>query len=222
MASAEEYYQQLYEQHAERIAVEVFVKGFSFTQSIKLRNQYPVISVRDLDKSEDFLIRSSDIFKACKKFLEKTGLIDNLCQLGGNAGILSNQAARWIRTAYTDRYKWIKTKQEVSWLKENCLSAIIHLGTEHKYQRHSFQDGWSEREYGKHTLRVDYLKEAAVAINHSIKNTDQAEELLEQVYLKFCELEKQLPEASYSPLPPLPPGMPDPFTTTEEEPENDE
>lgn len=222
MASAEEYYQRLYEQHAERIAVEVFVNGFSFTQSIKLRNQYPVISVMDFDKKEEFLVRASDIYKACKKFLEKTGLIDNLCQLGGNAGILARQAAQWIRTSYTDRYKWINTTQQKDWLKGTCLSAIIHLGTEHKYRSHNFRDGWSEREFGKHLLRVDYLKEASIAINHSIKNGEQAEELLEQVYLKFCELEKQLPEASYEPLPPLPPGMSAPFTTTNDEEENDE
>lgn len=93
---------------------------------------------------------------------------------------------------------------------------------EHKHATHNFMDDWAECQMSNILLAKSFSEETNEAINHAIKNKEDAEALIEKTYLKYLALLESREFVSYEPLPGLPAGTPDPLAMLEDDEEEDD
>lgn len=210
------------ERYAERVALKQ-VRGESFTHCMKL-NHHDVDLMVTGKNGEEVVIHGKDIAnkKCWTKFLDDMTPPLELGWISYEAGKVATRYAQWLRTKYTERYRFISSNSEMEWLRKTALLATLWHMMEHKHETHSFLDEWAESEMGKQILARLFCRDMARAVNHGIKDREHAADLLEQAYEKFLGLIEDRKFASYEALAGLPAGTPDPLALPEEEEVTDE
>src|SRR5260221_114298 len=176
----------LVERHAERKSVKI-VRGASFTHSQKLNTLEAACTVPD-ENGEYITIQGKDIYnkKTWDKYLDNVSFNIELGWLAGNAGLIANDYARWLRTGgHTKRYKNIRSRRARKWLRETTRLVVLHRILDYKEETHNFVDEWAESEMGKILLAKECRDDLHEAFHKAFKEDSHAEELLEKTYLKF-------------------------------------
>lgn len=199
----------LSERHAERIAYDA-IQAENFTQCLIRRN---IDTSRKVfgPGQEEITVRGEDIYKAWAKFLAQEHAQEDLCCLAYVANRLASLYTRWLRTRYTKRYRYLKSSEEIIWLKNIALFTVIMRIMENKYNQNRFVDKTVSIKMSNIMLLRDFNSAIAKEVNHGIKDSDRAVELIHQACAEFHEkIIARLP-VDDEPLPALPYGVPDPL-----------
>ncbi len=217
MASARQRKEEmLIERHAERAAVRA-VRGISFTHCLKLNNIDPAYTATD-ETGEKIVIQGRDVYnkKTWEKYLAQRTTPLEMGWLTGNAGITAIDYARWLRTGYTKRYQSIRSFTGREWLKKSARVTVLLRMAEHKRETHNFIDDVAERDMDNVHMAKEFSRETNEAINHAMKHNEDAEGLMEKIYLKYLSLLEKREPIPYESLPELPAGI-DPLAMPEDE-----
>lgn len=205
------------EKYAERRAL-AFLRGANFTHCLKLNNIAPSIDIVDA-KGNTITISGSDLFDArtWKKFLASTEQESDLCILTDIVDGLVKQYRIWLLTAHTERYRSISSESDLAWFEQVAGLVVVRRILEKKYEvyhcqlREVFADPWVAHEMNSIKMFGDMGKEFAKAVHHIVKNPDDAQKLIEQVYDIVYNRIQNRPMIEREPLPALPAGTPEPL-----------
>lgn len=199
------------------------IRGISAKHNMKLNYRNPQIVVVGKN-GENVTILAGQIWNesTVAKFFAQAlpGYVFDL--LSYEAPKLALRYSKWLRTAYTDRYKYIKKLEDVEWLNFTCLLAMVDAIAHHKHETHTFLDEWVAGEYERRSWYKNTTGEMAREVNHGTKDPEHAVEIIERFYEKVLHHVEEWKFAPYKMPPQLPAGTPDPLAFPEEEVENDD
>jgi hypothetical protein len=176
------------EKHAERRAL-AYLRGANFTHCLRINDIAPSIDIVDA-KGNKITIRGSDIFdeRTWKKFLSSTNQESDLCRLTDVVDGLVRQYRTWLLTEHTKRYQSISSESDLAWFEKVAGMVVVRRILEKKYEVYHcqglqvFADPWIAVEMSTIMTLNAMAKEIAKAVHHIVKNPDDAQKLVEQVY----------------------------------------
>lgn len=200
------------EKHAEHRSLSV-LRGANFTHCLRINDIATSIEVTD-SKGNILTIRGSDIYdkRTWQKFLKLTSPAVDLCQLTDVVDVLVKQYRTWLLTEHTERYRAIKDEKDLTWFEQVAGLVVVRQIMEKKYevymcqQREVFADPWIAIEMGTLMALNEMAKDSAKVVHHIVKNPEDAQKLIEQLYDVHYARIQDRPQKIREALPPLPMG----------------
>jgi hypothetical protein len=205
------------EKYAERRAL-AFLRGANFTHCLRINHISTSISVTDA-KGNIHTIRGSDLYddRTWRKFIGDEYSDADLCQLTDTVDFLVKGYRTWLLTKHTERYRAINSEADLAWFEQVAGLVVVRRIMEKKHEvyycqnREVFADPWVAGEMNVLMMLNEMAKDSAKAVHHSVKNPEQAEQLIEQLYEAHYNRIQNRPQVLREVLPPLPMGTPEPL-----------
>ena len=200
------------EQHLEREALKA-CRSTTFVQCLKDYDIAPIITVTVSEKEDSLSIRASDIAALKKRIFEQQVDLDLYeYPLSTELTHIVDLYEHFLLNEHTPRYRLLVSVTQRRWLKHVVTLVVIRSIMEQKYERSTqeggrpFADEWVGNEMERLMILRSLPGMVAQLVHHIVKQPDQVQEMIEQLYSSIDMRMKGHVLVSPKHLPPLPPG----------------